>query len=63
MYCCIQFYKIGQLYSRVCGIGGGRQMTSSDWPCMAVRISSEGTSLETWMTSLQAHMTAAWKIA
>jgi len=30
---------------------------------MAVRISSEGTSLETWMTSLQAHKTAAWKMA
>jgi hypothetical protein len=30
---------------------------------MAVGISSEGTSGETRMTSLQAHMTAAWKMA
>jgi Golgi nucleoside diphosphatase len=54
---------LGQLYSRVRGISGGREKMRGDLPCMAVGTSSEGTSGETGMAPIQAHTTAAYKMA
>jgi hypothetical protein len=54
---------LGKLYCRVCGIGGGRQKKRSEWQCLAVGTSREGTSGETGMTTIQEHSTSAWRTA
>jgi hypothetical protein len=54
---------LGQLYSRFCGIGGGRQKKRSELQCLAVGLSSEGTCGETGMTTIQEHLTSAWRTA
>ena len=54
---------LGQLYSRVCGNSGKRQKMRGDWPCTAAGTSSEGASGEKGLAAIQAHITAAWKMA
>jgi len=54
---------LGQLYSRVCGIGGRRQKMRSELQCLAVRTSSKGTYEETGIKTIQEHLTSAWKTA
>jgi hypothetical protein len=53
--------RLGQLCSRFCGISGGRQKMGSEKYCLAVGISREGTSEETGMSTIQKHLTSAWK--
>jgi hypothetical protein len=54
---------LGKLYSTFCGIGCGRQKMRSEWQCLAVGTSSEGTYEETGMKTIQEHMMSAWKTA
>ena len=55
--------NVGQLYSEVCGIGGGRQKMRSEWQSLVVGTSSEGISEETGMKTFQEYLTSVWKTA
>jgi len=53
---------LSQLYSKVCGIGGGRHKMSY-WLCLAVGHSSERSYDEMGMTTTQENSTSDWKPA
>lgn len=55
--------RLCQLYSRFCGIGGGRHKKRTGCQCLVVGISSGGKYEKTGMKTFQEHLSSTWKAA